>query len=424
MSKRLFTNSLIFFLGTMVYSVFNYLYNSRMGAILGPADYSIIGSLLAFISIVTIPTNAIATVAMRFTAHHHAKEQDGTIKTFFYRFTRRLGILGLVAVIIVLLLSPWLQGFLHLPSVVPVMLTAPVIFFAIMLPLNRGIMQGLQNFGQAVLNQNIDPFLKLTLGLLLVQLGLGIDGALGAIVIGSMVAYLVSFWPLQPLLKQQATPIKTIPAEVKEFSIVALIAFLMATLLMNIDILLVKHFLPAHEAGLYAALSTIGKIILFVTTPVVSVMFPMISDLQGREQKHYKVLLQSIILVMLISLCGVVGYFVLPELVVRLLYGPEFLEIAPLLGLFAIVMTLFSLINLWINYFLSIGNRFFIVLLGLSVVVEIILLLTRHASFFMVVEDLLVAMIVGFVALTGYYLYLKRSQLTQVISGGGFASLS
>lgn len=386
-----------------------------MGRFLGPAQYGILGSLLAFITIITIPTNAVATIAMRFSAHYHAKGNDGMIRTFFKRLTRRLGVLGFIAAIILAILSPFLTDFLHLPSNIPVILIAPIIIFATLLPLNRGILQGLQRFPAAIINQNIDPLIKLVLGIVLVKLGFGINGAIGALIVAVLVSYLLSYIPLSPVLRAKASGTTTIPKEVKQYSVIALIAFLLATLLMNVDILLVKHFMPAYEAGLYAALSTMGKIILFVTTPIVSVMFPMISDLQGREQKHYRVLIQSFLLVTFIALCGVVGYYLFPELVVKILYGPAYREVAPLLGIFGVMMMLYSLINLWVNYYLSIGNKFFICFLGLSVMVEIVLLTLYHGSFQSVIQGLLVAMLTGFVSLTGYYLFLKRRQIIELL---------
>lgn len=424
MSKRLFTNSLIFFVGNIILSFFNYLYNAKMGKLLGPSDYSIIGSLLAFIAILTIPTNAVATVAMRFTAHYHAKNQDGTINTFLRRFGKTLGLIGLGVALLIMLFSGALVHYLKLPSASPIIVMAPVLIFAILLPLNRGILQGLQNFTQAVLNQGIDPLLKLTLGVITVKIGLGINGALGAIVISSCVAYLASFWPLRSITSQPQAEIKQIPDDVKNFSVIALVAFLLATVLMNIDILMVKHYLPPYQAGLYTALSVIGKIILYVTSPITSVMFPMISDLQGRDEKHYRILLQSIVLLTVVGLIGVAGYFLIPNLVVKTLYGAAFLPVAPLLGLFGIVMLLYSLVNLWINYFLSIGEKNFVWWLGLSVIVEIALLLTRHANFEMVVQDLLAATTVGFVLMSGYYCYLKRQQFRELLTGRGFNVVS
>lgn len=416
MSKRLLTNSLIFFIGNLVLSVFNYLYNTFMGRYLGPANYSIIGSLLAFMAIITIPTNAVGTVAMRFTANYHAKGDDGAVNSFFRNLTKSLGIVAVVALAAMLIASPFLKEFLHLPSITPILLLAPMLIFSILLPLNRGILQGLQRFVAAIVNQGVDPFIKLVLGVGLVQLGFGINGAIVAIVIGLTIAYLLSFIPLRTILKEQPKEKKVaLPDEVKQFSSIALVAFLLSTVLMNIDILLVKHFLPAQEAGLYTALSNIGKIVLFVSAPVIGVMFPMISDLQGREKKHYHILMLSFILVATIGFIGVAGYYLLPELVVKVLYGPAYISIAPLLGLFGITMLLFSLINLWVNYFLSIGNSFFVCLLGLSVVVEVVLLYLNHDSFYGVINSLLAAMITGFTLLSLYYLFLKRRQILEVL---------
>ncbi len=424
MTKRLLTNSFIFLGGTLVLSVFNYLYNTSMGRILGPENYGVLGSLLAFISIITLPTNAIATVAMRFSAHYQAKNDPAAIHAFFNRLTRQLGMLGLIVVLTIALLSPLLASFLHLDSKLPVIFIAPLLFFVILLPLNRGILQGLQRFGASIINQSIDPILKLTVGLLLVKgFSLGVNGAVITLTIASAVAYLASYLPLKSILSHKATPLAAIPKEVKAYSAIALVAFLLATLLMNIDILMVKHFLTSYQAGLYTALSTLGKIVLFVTTPIVSVMFPMISDLSGRNKKHYHILFQSFLLVTAISLTGVVGYFLLPNFVVKLLFGVKYLSVAPLLGLFGIVMLLYSLINLWVNYFLSIGNGFFIWILGLSVGTELVLLSVFHANFTAIINDLLIAMIVGFVGLTGYYLYLKRDQINQALATRTLPSL-
>jgi O-antigen/teichoic acid export membrane protein len=403
--------------GTIILSVFNYLYNTFMGRFLGPANYGVIGSLLAFIGIITMPTNAVATIGMRFAAHYNAKNDLATIHGFFQRMTRQLTLVGIAAALIILIISPWLTSFLKLPSIVPVILVSPIIIFMVLLPLNRGILQGLQRFTDSIINQSVDPLLKLVLGILLVRfVGWGVNGAIVAIVFATLAAYYIGYLPLKPILKTPAAPLKTIPQEVKQYSFVALAAFLIATTLMNIDILLVKHYLPAHEAGLYTALSNIGKIILFVSSPVVSVMFPMISDLHGRAEKHYHLLVQSILLVILICVVGVSGYFLLPEFVITVLYGSAYLSIAPLLGLFGIVMMLYSLINLWVNYFLSIGDSRFVWWLAASAIVEIGGLIIYHSNFVSVVEVLLVAMVVGFTGLTAYYLYGKRDRLMEILS--------
>jgi O-antigen/teichoic acid export membrane protein len=144
-------------------------------------------------------------------------------------------------------------------------------------------------------------------------------------------------------------------------------------------------------------------------------MFPMISDLMGRNEKHYRLLAQSFGIVTLIGLIGVGGYYLLPNFVIKVLYGSDYISIAPLLGIFGITMLLYSYINLWVNYFLSIGNKGFVWVLLAPVIAELVLLWMYHDTFVSVVNSLLISMIIGMVGLTGYYFSLKKQQLTKFI---------
>lgn len=413
MNLKLLKNSLIYFVGTLIFSVFNYLFNAQMGQKLGPSEYSIIGSLLSLIVIITMPTNAVSTIIMRYAAHYNSQNQGGKIKAFALHLTKRMASVGILIAIIFALASGWIADFLKLPSTTPVIIISPILAFLFVLPINRGLLQGLQRFFDSVINQNIDPLIKLILGLSLVSLGYGVNGAMVAILIGTAIAYFGSFWPIRQLLREPSQPIAHLPTEAKEYSWTAFLAFIFATLLLQIDVILVKHFLDPHTAGLYTALSTMAKIVLFVTTPVVSVMFPMISDLRGRDQKHYLILMQSFLLVFAIGLISCLGFYWFAPTVVNILYKAEFISVAPYLGLFGVAMLLYSLTNLWVNYFLSIGNRFFIIALGLITILEIGLIWWRHDNFTVIINNLLLTNAMGFILLTGYYLYLKWPQILE-----------
>ena len=56
--------------------------------------------------------------------------------------------------------------------------------------------------------------------------------------------------------------------------------------LTNIDLILVKHFFTPIEAGYYSIAQMVGKIILILPIPIVTVMFPKLSSLDGREEKN------------------------------------------------------------------------------------------------------------------------------------------
>jgi len=74
------------------------------------------------------------------------------------------------------------------------------------------------------------------------------------------------------------------------------------------------------------------------------------------------------------------GAFLFPELVVGILFGEAYLSIAPLLGLYAVATTLYSLSNVVITYRLSIGNGQGGTLAVIGGVAQVIALWFFHSS--------------------------------------------
>ena len=77
----------------------------------------------------------------------------------------------------------------------------------------------------------------------------------------------------------------------------------------NLDIILVKHFFPPIEAGVYAAVALVGRVVYMLSWSVVSSMFPFSAGVRSEERDGRAVLGTAFILVILISglsplLCG------------------------------------------------------------------------------------------------------------------------
>src|SRR6185312_10178444 len=57
-------------------------------------------------------------------------------------------------------------------------------------------------------------------------------------------------------------------------TVTASLAFVAFAVISNLDILLAKLYLSSEEVGIYAALSTIGKVVMFLPGAVAVVMVP------------------------------------------------------------------------------------------------------------------------------------------------------
>jgi O-antigen/teichoic acid export membrane protein len=229
-------------------------------------------------------------------------------------------------------LSEPIQSYLRLPSASLVVFLAMGIAFYIPLGVTRGALQGTCEFGKLSVNFALEAIVKFIGALILISMGLGVNGAVIAIALSVMVAY---FLPPVPE-ELRIAPGRAIPASFGE-GMQAIIFFVGQVLINNIDILMVKHFFPPSEAGIYAAIALVGRVLYFAAWSVVSAMFP-ISAGAKRDDEHDK----AVILIPLLAVGAICAGFIVvlrifPATVLKTVFGAGFEEIGiqPLLGLYA-----------------------------------------------------------------------------------------
>lgn len=220
--------------------------------------------------------------------------------------------------------------------------------------LNNATLQGLLNFKFLAFNGVLSVAVKLVSGIGLVLVGFAVNGALAGFLAGALVAYFVSFWPLRFLLKERKEAVKIKWGEVLKYAAPVFASTLGLTLLYTGDVVLVKHFFPPDQAGLYSALSLIARVILFVTGPIGLVMFPLISEKHAKNERYSGLFFTALVLVFLMTAAATAFYAVFPEFVVKLFFGSQYLAAAGYLGRFAIFLSLYSLCNLFASFYLSV----------------------------------------------------------------------
>ena len=113
--------------------------------------------------------------------------------------------LGIIIFLFFVLTSNWISSFLKIESITPVIVLGSIFLFSTLLPVNLGSLQGLQKFVPLGFTTIINFSSKLVFGVILVTIGFGVNGALGAVVIGSAIALLFSFIPLKSFLSRKSS---------------------------------------------------------------------------------------------------------------------------------------------------------------------------------------------------------------------------
>lgn len=407
-SSPLARGSFIIFTGSMLTNFLNYVYNVIMGRLLGPVDYGILISLISLLYILSVPATTLNTVCVKFSSQFIAKGEYHKIWLLLEDFTKKILIFGTTLFFLFFIFSSPLASFLNIPSNKPVIILALLLPVTFLWTVNSSTLQGLKNFSFVAFSNILSALGKLGLGVLFVILGLAVNGALLAIILGVLISYLVSFFPLFSLRKNRDTDVKLEYAEILKYAFPTLLVAFGFTLINNFDIVLVKRYFTESDAGLYAALSLIGKIIFFASSSVAAVMFPLVSERHAVDLKYSHIFKKALLLVSLVCLGLNILYFLFPSLVIQLVFGAKYLSIAPFVGPFGVFLSLYSLGFVFVNFFLAIYKTSVAILPLIFAFLQAILIIFYHDSFWQVISVSLFSMSFLLASLVVYYLKVER----------------
>jgi O-antigen/teichoic acid export membrane protein len=373
---------------TLVVNVGNYAFNLLAGRMLSPEAFGEVNFLVTCLLAVSF----IAT-AFQLTAAKFADAQN--------QLTNLAWLLGFVICASVMVCSSSIVEAFHLSSETSLVLLATAVPFYFVMSVGRGKLQGDLRFGSFAATYQVEMWMRLIVGIGMVML----FNAAWGVVIGLFVSIGSGF--IYTHLAQKT--VKTTEIHIK--SVEGLGTFLGATLVYelsqivinNSDVLLVKHYFTAQEAGLYAALALIGRVVYFGTWSVVMVQFPKVIEQKKKGQPTHHLLIKSFAIVALIAALIVVGCLAFPEWIVGTLFGKNYLSISTYLWQYASVTALFACANVWVYYHLSLDRKTPIVLSLLAGILQFSLLYVKHGNFGEVIQGQGIAMLFLFVSLLVYH---------------------
>lgn len=421
-TKKLFQSSFIIFAGTMVGSVFSYLFNMLMGRYLGPKNYGEMTALMSLLMIISVAGGGILTVVMRYSSELYSQKKFRALSKLFAVFTRYISFFSLALILILLVLVRPIANYFSIESLLPVFIAFSSLIFGLVMMVNKGVLQGAQRFTAVSFLSVLEMALRLVLGIILVKIGLAVSGALLAVVIATAVSYLATFVSIKPLFRNLGAD-KTSKnhlfdkKEIVKYFGPAFLSSVLLVIALNLDVILVKHYFSPADAGIYAAISSIGKIVLYITAPIVTVMFPMISEKTVSGERHYKLLFFSMLFVIIGALLVLATYVVAPAKIIGILYGQQYVSLFYLLPEIGLAVLLYSLINLLANYYLVVKDFRFLWFFLLAVIGMVTAISFYHSSLLVVVRIMILSFGLLFAAMIGYYLFSKKQQIKEFLRG-------
>ena len=260
-------------------------------------------------------------------------------------------------------------------------------------------LQGSGRFTELSTGGIISSATKLILATALVYIGLGSIGATIGIIMAGVASYYYLVWRTRGYLdlNQHANIHALEKGRVRKeviYGVLVLFATSLVTLFFTIDILVVKHFFSAYEAGLYSGISAIAKILYFAIGPVAGVLLSSIK-IRNTRKENSRTLIKALALSLSVGGIGILTFYIFNDLIISIMIGQKYLPFAYLLPKAGLVMLLAAITNVLVFYFLAL-RRFFLIVVSCGGIILTGLLLTidKEGSIESILNNILISLTV------------------------------
>jgi len=374
----------------------NYLYNLLLGRILGPAAFSDAAILITFLLILSFMGMTFQIVS----AKYAVLLEKSTFSLFIKMIVRYAALIGMAIGAMILFFNHELQELFHTKTASMFVIFGLGIPLYFVMSVNRGLYQGKNLMDKLAFTYQTEMASRLLLTISAVLLLPNVAPSI-IVATGITASLIFGLFPFQKSIPEATVMRVTLVAKSHQLDKKGILTFFMLTafyemtqiIINNSDIILVKHYFNNHEAGLYASLALIGRVVYFVAWMFVMLLLPKVIQLKKDGKETQPILMKYVAYITVLSTVIVLATFLFPELVVKLMFGDEYLSIAFLLWKYALATSIFAIANIFAYYFLSIGKYFPVVVSAVLGLTQIVLIVLFHNSLQQVVEMQIIAML-------------------------------
>jgi O-antigen/teichoic acid export membrane protein len=363
-------------------SATNYASNVVFGRLLPPASFGDLTALLALVVVVTVPAGAAQTIVAERIACLKAEGNEERVRYLIRHGLSHLAVLSLLSGVVAAAAIPLIDSVFDLQAVGAAIAVVPLLVVSMFIPFAWGLLQGFDRFialGMLFFGAALS---RIVFGAPWAAAGGGAGGALAGQTIGNALAVAVTLWLIRDHMIGRGTGAASSGLRRRPDSrtLAAGWAFVAFALLSNLDVVLAKVFLSPDESGEYAALATIGRIVIFLPAAVAVVMVPNVARARREQGTAGGVLRKATFVVLGTTLLAAAPIIAFPDLVVDTMFGDKYAGAAGGVRAIAVAGIGLALLYLVVVYTVAIQDRRWVSVLTAAVAVQIVAISAMHQS--------------------------------------------
>lgn len=350
LQSRIVSGSIVLLSGSGLNTAINLVYNIAVARYLGPKGFghaTVIYTILVLLSAVTL---SFQIIAAKMVAQQSSRAEKSAVYRLFHSASWACSI---AVALLLVLFQRGISDYLNLPDPNLVALIAIGAAFYVPLGARRGYIQGTCGFRNLAFNLVVEQAVRLGGALALIKMGFGLYGVIAANSAAIAIAYAFARVKLSGRVASSVHASRAVHETTQ-----AMIFFAGQMIINNGGIVLVNHFLLAREAGFYAAVAMVGRVIFSFSQAVVNSTFPLVAGTSNEERRDLRVIATSLLLVLGVGVAISIGLCLAPAELWTHLFGADFAiagkyNLPYLLALYALATVIYSLAAVIITFEMS-----------------------------------------------------------------------
>jgi O-antigen/teichoic acid export membrane protein len=339
----------LLFVAIAFMNVCSFVFHVAASRLLQPQAYGALGALVAMMFFLVVPANALQAAIVASVARRHPPGDTAPIS--LRHLTLVTGGIGLGVFCLGALLSPIINDFLHLHSLIAVVLLSLLLLPSLVSIVVRSVLIGQGYFRPAAVSIAIAAATRVITTLLLIQIGMGVAGAVAGTVVSEVLGLLVLARHVRAgWIRDNNAPAVTVSHRDVAAGMVAFTGF---WLFIGLDAFLARHFLSAQASGFYAAASTAGRAALFLPQAVSLIALPRFAETHRERPQALTVLNHSLTIVAILGALTTLGLTICSHIVIRLLFGSAYSASGTIVGELAGASALMGAANVLMHFHLA-----------------------------------------------------------------------
>lgn len=383
----------------------NYIYNLVLGRWLGPTAFSNVALLITLLLMLSFLAMTLQLLCAKFIIELPSSKIN-SFKNKVFRWTICIGVL--IGILFISFAS-YFKGLFNLDNKYAFYLFGIGVPIYFIMSVSRGLHQGKQEFVKLSQSYVLEMFGRLAITFLLI--GLAVFRPTIAVTIGILFSFILGVFPNQfqfLKLKESMKLNKEDQKNILSFLLITILYECTQIVINNSDILIVKHYFDNTEAGLYASLALIGRVVYFITWMLIMVLLPKVIEAKKNGDNPKVILITYLQYILILTFSLVTICLVFPETIIELFFGAAYISMSSLLYKYAIATSLFAIANLFVYYFLSLSYYKPVLMAMFFGVTQLVFLILFHDSLEQVVNVQIVLMFILLIVMLYWYISKSR----------------